>query len=77
MAGLEVYVLHSKITISSKGALGWEEGTIRVLSMTGSEIYTASLKQRFNEIEIQQGPGIYILALQIEGESYYHKVLIQ
>ena len=48
-----------------------------MLSMTGAEILNTPLKDGLNEVEIQQAPGIYILALQSAEETYYQKVLIQ
>jgi len=76
--GPVVIVAGKRIQINfERETLTGEQGTLRVLSMTGAEVLNTPLKDGLNEFEIQQAPGIYILALQSAEETYYQKVLIQ
>lgn len=76
--GPKIMVLGKKIRIiPPQGSPGWDNGTLRILSLTGAEILSSNLKQGPQEIEISQGTGIYLLVLQSNDTIRYRKVFIQ
>ena len=76
--GPEVLVLGKHLTIiTGQETPSREKGSLRVLSLTGAEILSMPLGQGRHEIEIQQGPGIYLLVLQSAENTFCRKVFIQ
>jgi uncharacterized protein YjdB len=75
--GPDILVIGNRIQITMKHAdPSWKEGTLKVFAMNGAEILATRLNHGHNEIDINHGPGIYILVLPSADGNLIRKVFI-